>query len=68
LFLTNWVRIKLVNELQDIPGTGDLGNKSVYIANMTNLHLHGLHVSPEDENVLVDMIYPNGIFHTLFQI
>jgi FtsP/CotA-like multicopper oxidase with cupredoxin domain len=57
------LRIRLVNDLPDEPATGphpDDVNKP-HGFNTTNLHTHGLHVSPEDnsDNVLLE-IPPRG--------
>ena len=63
------LKVTLVNELADIPGnTTDSIMKgspiAAVVANFTNLHFHGFHVSPDDEDV-IDVHLKPGMFNNL---
>jgi FtsP/CotA-like multicopper oxidase with cupredoxin domain/peroxiredoxin len=52
------LKIKLVNQLPPNPASGEHSNNTLHEYNTTNLHTHGLHVSPSgnSDNVLLDVL------------
>jgi FtsP/CotA-like multicopper oxidase with cupredoxin domain/peroxiredoxin len=52
------LKIKLVNALPPNPVSGEHANNTLHEYNTTNLHTHGLHVSPagNSDNVLLDVL------------
>lgn len=61
------INVTVINELVGadhlIPRIAELYHNSFKDLDMTNLHVHGLHVSPEIDNVLVE-IFPTGGSHS----